>query len=255
MGYNPGVRYLDPLEAASVLESRRQFDLGQPGRERQGRTYEKQVDLQGKDFEAQQKEKLRALKQENDRQRALAVAYGMPKEEAEARSIGELMGFTGKKAEEEAIAARQWRDEDARAQSQALAAESRKRVEEMGLVGQVVKDEKTGVMTVRTGPGQAQVVKMPATKGLETTPSASLMRMREDLFLNATKTGRLSYESLPTTRRAMVDAIDLVLEDRGTPVKDEDGEKAMPGNNAGPQLQGGAGKVKFEGPGAKWRVR
>ena len=255
MGYNPGVRFMDPLEAAGVLENRRQFDLEAPGRERQGRTYEKQVDLQSKDFEEQKKEKLRVLKQENDRQRGLAVAYGMPKEEAEARSIGELMAFTGKKAEEEAVAARQWRDEDAKAQDRAQAAESTARVNEMGRVGQGVKDEKTGVMTVRTGPGQAQVVKTPATKGLETATSASLMRMRENLLVNPASKLRMTYEDLEPAQKAMVDQIDLVLAERGESVKMEGGSAAMPGNNAGPQLQGGAGKVKFEGPGAKWRVK
>ena len=100
MGYNPGVQRLGPMDVAGLLQRDREFSSKLPIDRMQAQSYSRQVAVQEKEQEQRRKDELRILKQENDKQRQLAVAFGMPKEVAEASSIGQLMGFNEQAARE-----------------------------------------------------------------------------------------------------------------------------------------------------------
>jgi hypothetical protein len=248
MAYNPGVAYLNPLDAAGELEKRRQFNAELPQKQAQARAYVKQVDIQGKEQEDKRKEMLRTLKEENNRQRGLAVAYGMPKEVAEASSLGALQGFNEKAAVDHVEKARQFRDEDAKTQDRAAAAHNTALTEDMKRVGEVRTVE--GVQTVRTGPGQVQVVKTPGSKGLDGANSQALLRLRMATLRNpiAGLPDR-TYEELTEDQKMVVDHVDEILTARGMPVPSR--SEAAAGEAAG----AAPAKTTFTGAGAKYRVK
>jgi hypothetical protein len=150
MGYNPGVQRLSPLDVAEFREKQHQFDQELPTRQLQGQSYAKQVGLQEKEQEQKRKETLRMLKEENDRQQQLAVAYGMPKELAQASSVGELRGFTEKAALDHAEKARQFRDDDQKLRDREQAATDKANREALDGIGKVV--DVNGEQWVRNTP-------------------------------------------------------------------------------------------------------
>ena len=246
MAYNPGVQRLDPMEAAGALEQRRQFNAELPQKQMQAGAYSRQVDIMGKEQEDKRKEMLRALKEDNDKQRGLAVAYGLPKEVAAASSLGELKGFNEKQALDHVEKARQFRDEDAKAQDQAAATYSKAMTEDMKRVGEV--RTVNGVQTVRTGAGQVQVVRAPGSKGLDSANSQALLRLRMATLRNPVAgLPDRTYEELSPEQKLIVDHVDEVLAARG--------EGVGAGVGATPNQGATAGKPAFTGSGAKYRVK
>jgi hypothetical protein len=258
MAYNPGVQRLDPMEAAGALEQRRQFNSELPQKQMQAGAYSRQVDIMGKEQEDKRKEMLRALKEDNDKQRGLAVAYGLPKEVAESSSLGELKGFNEKQALDHVEKARQFRDEDAKARDREQAAMDKARREGLEKVGTVT--EANGVKVLRTGPETVQAVQPPRTaRTLDNAPSAQLLSLRNGATKNAMGM-MMSYDELSEEQKALVDNIDAILADRGETVRvqpDAAGVGAVAGEAAGaaatPNPAAAAGKLKATGL-DRWKV-
>jgi hypothetical protein len=256
MAYNPGVQRLNPMEAAGALEQRRQFNVELPQKQMQAGAYSRQVDIMGKEQEDKRKEMLRALKEDNDKQRGLAVAYGLPKEVAESSSLGELKGFNEKQALDHVEKARQFRDEDAKARDAADAAHNTALVEDMKRVGEVKTVD--GVQTVRTGAGQVQVVRAPGSKGLDSANSQALLRLRMATLRNPVAgLPDRTYEELSPEQKLIVDHVDEVLAARGEGVKSGAEAGVGAGEAAGaaatPNPAAAAGKPKATGL-DRWKV-
>jgi hypothetical protein len=258
MAYNPGVQRLSPLDVAEFREKQYQFDEELPMRQLQGQSYAKQVGLQEKEQEQKRKETLRLLKEENDRQQQLAVAYGMPKEVAQSLSVGELRGFTEKAALDHAEKAKQFRDEDQKLRDREQAAADKARREGLEKVGTVT--EANGVKVLRTGPETVQVVQPPRTsRTLDNAPSAQLLSLRNGATKNAMGM-MMSYDELSEEQKALVDNIDAILADRGETVRvqpDAAGAGAVAGKAAGAAAtpNQGAATVKPKVTGLeRWKV-
>jgi hypothetical protein len=252
MGYNPGVERVGPLEVGRLLQADEQFRQKLPIDRMQAASYSRQVGVQEKEQEEKRKDMLRQLKEEYDKHRGLAVALGMPKELADASSVGELRGFNEKAVVEFQQKQKMMRSPEEVNRDVEATALDRTQREDLGKIGQQM--DVGGVPFVRTGPGRIER-RDPDTSRQD----ALLLREKTQLMsaLSAMEKGisgmPVRFEDMDPVKQQRYLAIKGRLTELGALPEVLAGEDRQQGAAAGTGPVGAAARPGGAAEGESWR--